>query len=83
LTVGFPERTVGFDGATKSQNFPSFPSRRCLMPKEPTLPEQTKKVFKETVAIWRNDLFSLLNKPLPIILIIATIILFLLAIRWV
>lgn len=53
------------------------------MPKEPTLPEQTKKVFKETVAIWRNDLFSLLNKPLPLILIIATIILFLLALRWV
>ncbi len=52
------------------------------MSKEPTLPEQTKKVFKETVAIWRNDLFTLLNKPLPLI-IIAAIILFLLALRWV
>jgi hypothetical protein len=46
------------------------------MPKEPTVPEQTKRIFKETVAIWRNDLFALLNKPLPLILIIAMMILF-------
>lgn len=53
------------------------------MPKEPTLPEQTQKVFRETVAIWRNDLFALLRKPLPLVAIIAALMLFLLAIRWV
>lgn len=48
------------------------------MPNEPTLKEHTKKVFKETVDIYRKDLIALLNNPLPIA--VAVIVLFLLAI---
>ncbi|QXP82716.1 hypothetical protein ABZN20_17770 [Methylococcus sp. ANG] len=50
------------------------------MPNEPTLKEHTKKVFKETVDIYRKDLIALLNNPLPIAIAVAVIVLFLLAI---
>lgn len=53
------------------------------MSKEPTLLEQTKKIFNETVDIYRNDLFAMFKRPLPLIIIIVTIILFWLAIGWV
>ena len=46
------------------------------MPKEPTLKDQTKQVFKETVDIYRNDLNTLVKNPLPLILIMAAMILF-------
>ena len=46
------------------------------MSKEPTLKEQTKKIFKETVDIYRNDLNALSKNPLPLIIAIAAIILF-------
>jgi hypothetical protein len=51
------------------------------MPKEPTLKEQTAKVFKETVDIYRADLNALRKNPLPLIIAIAVIVLFVLAIR--
>jgi len=51
------------------------------MSKEPTLKEQTTKVFKETVDIYRKDLNAMFKNPLPIIIAIAAIILFWLAIR--
>lgn len=52
------------------------------MSTEPTLPERTKKVFKETVNIYRNDLNGLVSNPLPLILTIAGMVLFFLVIRW-
>lgn len=49
------------------------------MSKEPTLTEQTKKIFKDTVNIYRKDLDAMIKNPLPLVLvIIATIILALL-----
>lgn len=51
------------------------------MSKEPPLKNQTKKIFKETVDIYRRDLITLLNNPLPIIIAVVVIVLFLLAIR--
>ncbi len=48
-------------------------------PTEPTLTEQTKKIFKDTVSIYRKDLDAMIKNPLPLVLvIIATIILLLL-----
>ena len=52
------------------------------MSKEPTLKEQTKKVFKETVDIYRNDLNAIFKNPLPLIIVIAAMILFWLAVRF-
>lgn len=52
------------------------------MSKQPTLKEQTTKVFKETVDIYRNDLNALLKNPLPLIIAIAAIILFVLVMTW-
>jgi len=51
------------------------------MPKEPTLKEQTAKVFKETVELYRDDLNALRKNPLPLIIAIAVIVLFVLAIQ--
>lgn len=52
------------------------------MSKEPTLKEQTTRVFKETVDIYRKDLGAILRNPLPLIILIAAMIVFWLAIRW-
>lgn len=49
------------------------------MSKEPTMKEQTQKVFTETVNIYRNDLHALFKNPLPLILAMAAMILFWLA----
>ncbi len=49
------------------------------MSKEPTLTEQTKKIFKDTVNIYRKDLNTMLKNPLPLVLaVVAMIILALL-----
>lgn len=53
------------------------------MPNEPTLREQTRDIFKDTVKLYRKDLHSLLRKPLPLILAVAAIILFWVLIQWV
>lgn len=52
------------------------------MSKEPTLTEQTKKIFKETVNIYRGDLNTILKNPLPLILVGAAMILLWLVITW-
>ncbi|MDD2770428.1 MAG: hypothetical protein PHT19_17040 [Methylococcus sp.] len=50
------------------------------MQKEPTPKDYTKRTFKETVDIYRNDLITLVNNPLPVVIAVLVIILFLLAI---
>ena len=52
------------------------------MSQEPTLKDQTKKIFKETVDIYNNDLNALLRNPVPIILTVAAMIVFSLVIGW-
>ena len=52
------------------------------MSKEPTLKEQTTKIFNETVDIYRNDLNAIFKNPLPLLIVIVAMILFWLAIRW-
>lgn len=44
------------------------------------LKDRTKKIFKETVDIYRNDLVALVNNPLPVIVAVVVLTLFLLAI---
>ena len=51
------------------------------MSNEPTLKEQTKKVFKETVNIYRGDLNAIFKNPLPLILVIAAVVAFWFAVR--
>lgn len=49
---------------------------------EPTLKEQTGKIFKDTVEIYRKDLHAIFGNPLPLILALAALILFWLLVRW-
>lgn len=50
------------------------------MSEDPLLKDRTKKIFKETVDIYRNDFVALVNNPLPVIVAVVVLILFLLAI---
>jgi len=52
------------------------------MPQEPSLTEQTKKIFVETVDIYRRDLSAILKNPLPLVMLAAVLLLFWLAIAW-
>ncbi len=53
------------------------------MSREPTLTQQTKKIFSETVDIYRNDFFNIIKNPVPIVILAAVMILFWLALGWV
>jgi hypothetical protein len=46
------------------------------MPNAPTLKEQTRKVFTDTVNIYRKDLNAIIENPLPLIIGMAVIVLF-------
>ncbi len=40
------------------------------MSNEPTLTEQTKKIFLDTVDLYRNDALKLVSNPIPAIVLI-------------
>ena len=43
---------------------------------------QAKRVFKETVDIYRNDLNSILKNPIPFLLTLGGLFAFWLAVKW-
>jgi hypothetical protein len=45
------------------------------MSKEPTLKDQTKKAFKDTVDIYSNDLNSLFKNPWPLVIVAVVVLL--------
>lgn len=52
------------------------------MSTESKSPSNAKKVFKETVAIYQNDLNGILKNPWPILATIAGLIAFGLVVKW-
>jgi hypothetical protein len=56
--------------------------RRVIMSTESKAPSNTKKVFKETVAIYQNDLNGILKNPVPLLITVAGLIAFWLVVKW-
>lgn len=53
------------------------------MKQEPTLIAQTRKIFAETVDIYRKDFLSIVKNPLPIVIVAGMMILLWLVVSWV
>jgi hypothetical protein len=56
--------------------------RRFIMSTESNVPSNAKKVFKETVAIYQNDLNGILKNPMPLLITVAGLIAFWLVVKW-
>ena len=52
------------------------------MSTESKAPSNTEKVFKETVAIYQNDLNGILKNPVPLLITLAGLMAFWLIVKW-